>query len=199
MLSLWRKQEHTTEMANANAQGLKRPTGITITAWLWIVSGGLMALSGLMAGLAFSFMRQMGPPPTVPADADPGFQILAVIFDHFEILLALQMVAAALAIWSGIALLKLKAWARTAIEVLSWLALVYCIGLGIFQVYLWISMTGQAPRAGAPIDMDLFQFAGAAIAVVVIAVFAVPLWIMIRYLRGAEVHAAIARTQETDA
>ena len=84
-------------------------------------------------------------------------------------------------------------------EVLSWLAFLYTVGFGIFWVYMWVSMTGQVPTHGAPINAQSFQLMGAVMGVIVIAVFAVPLWIMIRYLRGAEVRAAIASAHRPNA
>lgn len=178
----------------------KRPTGITITGWLWIATGGLMTLSGVMAGFAYSTMGRMGPPPTVPADMPSGFVVMNSIFQYFGLLIVVQLIVAALAVWSGIGLLRLKAWARTIIEVLSWLALAYCVGFGIFWVYSWIAMTGHMPpNSSAPVDANAFQWLGAAMGVVVTAVFAVPLLIMIRYLRGTEARAATQRPAQAHA
>lgn len=185
--------------AKMNLSASKRPTGITITAWLWIVMGILMVPTGLMGGFAYSTMQHMGPPPTVPPDMPPGFALMTGMFRYFGFLLIAQTVVAILAIWGGIALLKLKAWARTTIEVLSWLTLLYCLGFGIFWIYLWISMTGQMPKGGAPVDTNMFQIMGAVMGLVITAVFAVPLWIMIRYLRGAEVRTAIQMAQPPNA
>lgn len=175
-----------------NTQGLiKRPTGITITAWLWIATGGLMIFSGVMAGFAYAVAGLMGQPPTEPADIPSELMLMNIIFRYFGVFVVVQLIVAALALWSGIGLLKLKAWARTAIEALSWLALVYCLAFGVFWVYTWVSVAGQVPpSAGAPVDLDAFQFMGAIMGLVVTAMFTVPLWFMIRYLRGAEARAA---------
>jgi TRAP-type C4-dicarboxylate transport system permease small subunit len=169
----------------------RRPTGITITAWLWIVMGVLMALSGLMGVFAYSMMQQMGSPP-MPSDAPAGYVPMNKMFQYFGALLVAQTVAAILAVSAGIALLYLKAWARTTLEILSWLAFLYCVGFGIFWVYTWISMTGHAPTGETPFDTSTFQIMGAVMGLVVILVFAAPLWIMIRYLRGNEVRTAIS-------
>lgn len=40
---------------------MKRPTGITITAWLWIVMGGLMIMGSLMGGFAYMMISKAGP------------------------------------------------------------------------------------------------------------------------------------------
>lgn len=154
-----------------------------------------MVLGSVMGGFAYSMMRQMGGasvPPNMPAQ----FALMNIVFQNFGVLLVLQGLVALVAVWAGIALLQLKAWARTTIEVLSWLTLAYCIGFGIYWVYLWLSMTGQMPKGGGPVDTDMFQILGVVMGVVVIVAFAVPLWIMIRYLRGAEVRAAVATSEQ---
>jgi hypothetical protein len=171
---------------------VKRPTGITITAWLWIAMGGLMILSAVMSGFAYNMMGKMGAPPPPSVEMPAGFALMNSVFQNFGVLLLLQGIVAVVAIWAGVSLLRLKQWARTTIEVLSWLALFYTVGFGIFWIYMWVSMTGQVPTHGAPRSADSFQLMGAVMGVIVTAVFAVPLWIMIRYLRGAEARSAIA-------
>ena len=178
-----------------DAPAVKRPTGLTVTAWLWIVMGGFMAFSAVMGGFAFAMMREMGAPPALPPDMPAGLEMMNVMFRHFGAFLAVQAIAAVLSVWAGIALLQLKAWARAAIEALSWLALLYSAGFGVFWVYLWLSVTSQAPQGSAPVDMAMFQAMGVAIGAIITFAFVVPLWIMIRYLRGNEVRAAIAAAQ----
>jgi hypothetical protein len=179
-----------------NAPGMKRPTGVTVTAWLWIVMGGFMVFSAIMGGFAYMMMRQMGAPPAIPPGMPAGLEMMNAVFRHFGALLAVQAIVAALSVWAGIALLQLKAWARAAIEALSWLALLYSVGFGIYWVYLWIAITGQMPAGNAPVDTALFQVMGVAIGVIITAAFVVPLWIMIRYLRGNEMRAAIAAARQ---
>lgn len=162
-----------------------RPTGITITGWLWVVIGAFMLFSALMGGLGYSMMRQPG---IHGADLPREFALMDFVFQNFGVLVAVQSVIAVIALWAGIDLLRLKAWARSAVEVLSWLGLVWTVGFGIYWVYMWVSMTGQA-SAGP----DASQWMGAAMGAVVTLVFAIPLVIMIRYLRGNEARQAMSR------
>jgi hypothetical protein len=155
-----------------------------------------MVLSSVMGGFAYSIMQQMkGPsaPPNMPAE----FALMNIVFQNLGTLLVLQSIVAILAVGAGTALLRLKAWARMTLEVLSWLALAYCVGFGIYWMYIWFSMARHTPDGGVGRIADIFQFMGALMGAVVIAVFAVPLWIMIRYLRGSEVRAAISGTAQT--
>src|SRR5882724_2973642 len=116
-----------------------RPTGVTIVAWLWIVAGGLMVFSAIAGGLLYSTMRDRGSHITTPHDVPIQFKLAQIVFDHLGSMLIVQFLVALLAIVSGIYLLRLHPWARTAIEILSWLAFIYSVGFGIYWVYMWIS------------------------------------------------------------
>lgn len=175
----------------------KRPTGITITAWLWIVMGGLMMFSAVMGGVAYSMMGEMGAPPST--EMPPEFALMNSVFQNFGALLLIQGCVAIVAFWAGISLLRLRQWARTTIEILSWIGFLYTVGFGIFWIYMWVAMTGQVPTQGGSDGADSFQLMGAVMGGIVTAVFAVPLWIMIRYLRGAEMRDAIANANQANA
>ena len=174
-----------------------RPTGITITAWLWIVVGALMLFSAVMGGFAYSMMQQAGKPGMPGGGFPPEFAMMNLLFRNFGAVLAVQCAVALIAIWAGIDLLRLKAWARSAIEALSWVGVIWTLGFGIYWAYMWISMTGQMPKDAAPPGMDTFQVMGAVMGVVAMLMFAVPLVLMIRYLRGSEARGAITRAATT--
>ena len=120
-----------------------------------------------------------------------GFGLMNLMLQNVGAVLTVQCLVAVVAIWAGIDLLRLKAWARSAIEALCWVGVLWTIGFGIYWVYMWISMTGQMPRGAMPDSGDTFQMMGAVMGVIGTLVFAIPLGIMIRYLRGGEVRSAI--------
>jgi hypothetical protein len=168
-----------------------RPTGITITASLWIVVGVFMLFSAVMGGLLYWIMRPMDMPGMQAGELPPEFIIMNRVFQNFGVFVGIQCIVALVGIWAGIDLLRLKGWARSAIEVLCWLGVVWTIGFAGYWVYMWISMTGEAPRGAGPIGT--FQLMGAIMGVFGMLIFAVPLGMMIRYLRGNQVREAIAR------
>lgn len=163
------------------------PSGLKLTAWLWIASGILMAFSGAMAALVYVLMGQLPP----PNDGMPGgVRALITLFRHFDALIVLQLAVAFLAIWSGMALLQLKGWARTVLESLSWLGLAYLLGFCIFWIETWLALAGG--QAAAADGARAYHLMGIGMAVVVTLAFALPLAIMVRYLRSAEARAATA-------
>lgn len=164
------------------------PTGIKVIAWSWIVSAALLGLSAVLGGMADSMLGGLpasgeGVPPALSAMAASGGDSL--------ITEALQLAIAVAALWSGIALLRLKSWARRATELLSWLGLVWTIGFGVFFVSIWNSIAGEiAQESGLPLEQGMLQNAGVVTGVVLTIALAVPMILMIRYLRGAKARAA---------
>jgi uncharacterized membrane protein len=69
---------------------------------------------------------------------------------------------------------------------MTWLALIYTVGFGIFWVYSWNGMSSNLNP-----EMQGFQIMGTVMGVVITIVFAVPLWLMIRCLRAQATRAAI--------
>jgi hypothetical protein len=177
---------------SVNTTSSTRPMGITITSWLWIVAGAFITFGAVMGGVAYSLMRQTDKPGIQGSDAPAGFWLMNLMLQNFGAVLAAQFVIAVVAICAGIDLLRLKSWARSAIEALCWLGVLWTIGFGIYWVYMWISMSSQMPSGAVPAGGNTFQVMGVVMGIVATLMFAIPLGIMIRYLRGHEVRGAIA-------
>jgi hypothetical protein len=174
----------------AAQQGVERPTSLTVIGWLAVGLGSLGVLGGLM-GLAVSLlvpeMHDVGTQDTADIPAPVG--IMSDVFPYFWVLATVQLLAAALLIVAGIGLLRLKAWARTAIEVLAWLGLAYNLGFGVFWLWSLAAMSEGMPKdAGPAAVVPTMMVSG----IVMIVAFSVPLVIVIRVLRGTNVREAIA-------
>jgi hypothetical protein len=177
--------------AQQAASAMQRPTSLTVIGWLAVGFGSLAVLGGLM-GLTVSLLvpetHDVSTQDT--ADMPTPFGIMTPVFRYFWVLATVQLLAAALLIVAGIGLLRLKAWARTAIEVFAWLGLAYNLGFGVFWLWSLAAMTEDVPKdtgpaAAVPIIMMVFGIA-------MIIAFSVPLVIVIRVLRSTNVREAIA-------
>lgn len=176
----------------------KRPTSVSVIAWTWIVTGAFMVFSGIMSLLMVSAMpsltSQLPHAPNMPQ----GVGLMMGMFRYFGWLIAAQLVLAVVAIVAGYEFLKLRPWARAGLEILSWISLIYVVGFGVFWLSTWSTMTGQLPQQqDVPFDMATFRIVGLAVAAVVTLAFAIPLGIMIKYLRGKVVREAILRASPT--
>ena len=152
----------------------KRPTCVTVIGWAWIIIGGLMILSAIMALFSSAMICEM-------AQNDPD---MPFIFKIFPLIIVVQISVAALGLISGINFLKLKVWSRAVLEGLTWLLLIFIIGFMVFWVFNWVSMSsGHGPRS--------FGIMGAVMGVIISGIYGVPLGIMLKYLRGTKVRNAI--------
>lgn len=98
-----------------------------------------------------------------------------------------QLIFAVTGLISGIHFLKLRSWARTSLEILSWLTCVSLIVFLFFWEYQWLKMNLSNPS-------QFGNIVGAILGVIVLGFYLTPFVIMIRYLRGQKVQQAIAVT-----
>jgi len=173
-----------------------RPTSVTVISWVWIIMGILMILSGAMGFFSFTMMQEMSggeafPPSQLPPDFPAEMKPMMFIFSYFQLIAALQVVVAIIAIVSGINFLKCRKWARTTLETLTWMALTYIVVFGIYWVFMWISMTGNIPQEQIPQGMGNFKYFGAIMGIIVNLMFGAPLVVMLVKLKGSVIKSIV--------
>ncbi len=176
------------------SEAKKRPASVTVIGWIFIAVAILMVFSGAWGFMAFTWMKQMNEDfPSMQEIPSGFFRVHRAIFQNFGLLASIQMLLGVFVVVAGVQFLKLQRWARTALEVVSWLALVYVVGFGIFFIFAWISMTSSTPvaeaTAGPPPYFGVF---GAVIGIVVTAFYALPVVVIIKFLRGETIKEAVA-------
>jgi hypothetical protein len=176
-----------------NAVQKKRPTSITVIGWMFIASAILMILSGGMGFAAFTFMKQAaGGAPPLPEDIPGQLGIIEFAFQYFELIAAVQVAFAIFILIASIQFLWLRRWARAALEVVSWLGLAYMVGFGIVWVASWIGITSSIPLTeGTPGPSPMFNILGVVMGSFVTVCLAVPLVVIIVFLRGKTVREAL--------
>jgi len=170
-----------------------RPTSITVIGWLFIGFGVLAMLGGVFGAIMSFLIPFPDEPAAKMVDAPLPFRLMSRLFDYFALLAGIQIVVATAMIWSGAAFLRLRPWARTVIEGLTWIALVYDLAFGAFWIWAVAAMWSEsAPAADeTTIFFPLFISFGA----LMIAAFAVPMIVIIRVIRSRTVRAALAPAQ----
>jgi cation transport ATPase len=162
----------------------KRPTCVTVIGWAWIIIGGLMLFSAIMALFGSAMISEM-------SRAHPEAQEhMPAIFRFFPLLAIIQSVVAVVGLVSGISFLKLKPWSRNVLEILAWLLMLFVVGFGIYWEAGWLSMTSKHGPRG-------FDVMGAVMGGVIIGIYGVSLGIMLKYLRGDKVKNAMTGTADS--
>jgi hypothetical protein len=183
----------------------KRPVAVTALGWFFIAVGALMVLSATLGLFASAVVMGVGPQreiPPFPKDAGWAGGVFTLGFRYFGVLAAAQIAAAVFTIVTAASFLKLKAWARTTLELLTWMGLAYVIGLAALWVTMSISMGAEMAHEiaqGAPLPPGLagaFGVFGAVMGVVGTLMHAVPTGIVIWLLRSRTVRGAMLPARE---
>lgn len=120
------------------------------------------------------------------AQDDPN---MPFIFKIFPLIAIVQIIIAALGLISGINFLKLKAWSRSILEILTWAIILSVVGFGGFVFFQFLSTSPSQPSFGFGIMELTFMIA-------ILGIHGVPLAIMVGYLRGKKVRSAMIRPPE---
>jgi hypothetical protein len=172
----------------------KRPTAITVIAWIFIVGAILMIVSSSLGFLAFTVIKQkVDEMPPIAEVLPHQFLIMNIIYRSFGILVLLQVALTIFALIASIQFLRLRAWARSALEIISWLGLLYVVGFGIFWVVSWIGITSGLPSStGSPATSPLFSIFGAIIGACVVAAWSALFVVIIMFLRDNKIKEAVS-------
>lgn len=110
--------------------------------------------------------------------------VAAAETSYLGLWIAAQIIISAFVIVAAIQFIRLRAWARIVLEVVSWLSLAYVIGTGMMGVATLGNVTGKA-------SPSIFGTAVLMMSVGTMVVFAVPLIVVIWYLRGETITKAV--------
>lgn len=175
-----------------NSAPSARPAGVTVIAWLWIATGGFMLVSGLAAIFAAPRVGSADGGFVMSLVTAPDSSVLGMFFRHLIPFAVLQSLVGAFAVVAAVELLRLRAWARLAMEALSWVSLVYVLVNGVLVLYLWDAVVADMPPGLVSIEPGQLHTMGLIVDVVVTVLLAAPVGVTVKYLRSAPVRRAIA-------
>jgi len=174
----------TVSIAKPPLEYGKTPTVVKVLAGIFIGLAAFGVLSSLLNLKAHSIMVGMMK--------EDGFGFFdeedPFLFRHIKLFLVLQLLLSVFIIFAAYQFLKLKAWARTVLEVMSWLFIIFAVGFGIFWLVLISSTAGDFPAGEGPPSgfMSLMHLGG----FLVILFYLVPVAVLIYFLRSDKVRDA---------
>jgi len=174
-----------------NPSSAVRPAGIATVAWMWIVGGILLLIGALLTWAVLSLFESVLPVAGAPGSVPADFDLISALQSQTGVLVWTQVAMGVVSIYAGAGFLKLRAWARTAIEVLTWVSLVYVLGNGVYFMYMWESIVTDLSKQ-LTVDRGALRIAGYVTMATVTVVFAVPFGFMLKYLRAPLVRQAVA-------
>ncbi len=157
------------------------PPAIQLAGWT-VVSVALLLLVFGVKGL-YAFYAAIGTEAADPAIEEP--RTTAVLFLELGLLPAFQTVFGLVALVAGSQLLKLRAWARNALEWAAWGGVAFMTGDELFNLATWIRRSSSTPTVS-------YYAIGILSALGMLALWIAPLLFLIRFLRGKVVKNAVA-------
>lgn len=158
-----------------------RPAAVALIAWSWILTGALLAIGAVAVLLGAGAIS-----PQDTAALPPELANMAGALQESRGASLFQLIVGAVALYAGVQFLNLRAWARTALEILSWLSLLYLAIASVGWSSLWSAMSAQMAQS-AMVDVSGLHTIGLVVAALVIAGFILPLILMIIYLRSTRI------------
>lgn len=143
----------------------KRPTSITVIGWVWQVIGALMCFSAIIA---------LGLTGGVEQSGSGGLLLVLLVQLGFGIVGGI----------SGMMFLRLKAWARRILTGLTSVLFLFAVGSMIIWFVMWGLMIVRSGPTG-------FHILGGIMGLAIAGVYILPLWLMLKHLRCAEVKNAM--------
>ena len=160
---------------------MKKPVSVTIIAWIWIVVAIKMLLSAIR-------ILKKGYPEPLENVSNP-FKIMDVFLRHFETVGIISIIISIFIIIIAFYFLKLRAWAKTAIETISWLGLIYFTCLGIYGLFIWKEIVSFVKETNT--QMGSFIFISHVATSVFVVLIIIALIVMIIFLRGKTIRDAV--------
>jgi hypothetical protein len=176
---------------NAIETEKKKPASIAVIAWSYIVLALFVLLVSGVSIFGSQYVNQQME--TMPNEILESFPGMGFVIQHSGLLLILQTIVAIFMLIAGIEFLRLRAWARTAVEILTWLCVVFAVTIVLFFIMTWINMVSQMmafeDNGGT---LSMLTVVGIGVGLVLMVLFVIPLLMMIRALRGKAVRDAVS-------
>ncbi len=176
-------------MTLQEAEGAERPKAVTIIGRLWLVLAVVFLCKAVVNLAVWKVLQPDAPSLIGDALANaPKLSFMRPLLSHITAVITVQ------ALWwvfvgvAAFGLLRLRPWARVAIQGICGLLLVYFLGFETFWAVVWPNLPPQSARAAAlgASYRSLALVAGLSVGA---AVGAGLIW-MIVLLRGPRVRAA---------
>ena len=124
---------------------MKKPVLVIIIAVVWIYMGINMFSRGIGWLAAHDAVQSMLNNLEALKSGDDSTNQFAKILEippdmflrHHKLAGIIQMAIGLFFIVSAFYLLRLRAWARTALEIISWIGLTFAVVYGVFIIFMW--------------------------------------------------------------
>ncbi|HEY6871184.1 MAG TPA: zinc-ribbon domain-containing protein [Geobacteraceae bacterium] len=152
------------------------PPPVRYLGWAFVTAGLLMVVWG---GKEFLEYRGLAAAPAAPSEfAEPPGP--ARLYLGHGLLPTLQVLLGIYTVAAGSQFLKLRPWARKGVEAAAWGGIVHVAGRQLAKLIEWLRISSDSASF-------LYYFSGIADALLMTAIWSVPLLAAVWYLRGDDI------------
>jgi hypothetical protein len=167
-----------------NTKPPEKPGLIKLIGWTYFALAIITFFSSILGYVSFAYLHAgLEGELLMPEDTLPQFKIFWNMLPYYDKITLGQIILSAFVLVASIDFLRLRSWARTALELVSWWIVFLHIGFGIIWVYMWLSMPFGITRESGQVMQLLIRLGGSLLGLIVILVFTIPFFVVIRYLR----------------
>jgi hypothetical protein len=130
---------------------------------------------------------EVGEELPVPEDAHEILKMFWKLLPYYDKLTFGQIIMSAFVLVASIEFLRLKVWARTALELVSWWVVLLHLGFGFIWVYMWMIQSFAIADGPGSIMLTLVYIGISLVGVVIMFIFTIPFFYVIRYLRREKI------------
>ena len=162
-----------------------RPFSISVIGWVFAIIGGQLMIGALGFFIINTRMDVLFE-NTVFKENAFFLDIFVGIYKNYILVSSIQFLLGLYLLISGIYFLKLRAWARSAVEAICWVMLFFLIVFAVYWVFMWIDFSGNVLES-TKIDLSLLKLAGIFIGIFSLAVYGGLLYVIIRLTRSTRI------------
>ena len=158
-----------------------RPRAVSIIGWIWLVAAALRFLNALL-GLLVWKVGGMDRLAFLRFQAE-GVRIriagMETFVKHADAILGAQIVVAGAVVWLAVELLRMKPWARPAMQAVAGAGILLTVGIA---VYVYSATANMAGAEGEKADQVRIAGLAAAALITVLgsAFFGITIWVLSR-------------------
>ena len=172
------------------AKPMDAATTVRVLGWTYLSLAGLTILAG---AVPLFFPRSLGAGGGIGemlADAPGAFRIISVLLAHQLPLVLSQTALALFMIVAGVQFLRRRAWARAALEVVTWLSLSGVTILAVVWYSCWMGLARLYAEGGQAFSPQA-HLVMAGVGLLVLLLWSAPHLVLIGLLRGRTVREAM--------
>ena len=175
----------------------ERPKAVTVIGRVWLVLAVLFLVRSLI-NLASWKLVQMGAPGLLKTftEQSPYAWLLRPLLRHLTALLSTEAIVSALVGLSAFELLRLRPWARVAMQIVCWFALAYVVCFTAFWAWLWPKAAAAKAAANHSLSPHAYG-TGLIVGVAVCLALGAALAVMIALLRSSRIREAFQSPSRT--